>query len=77
MICRFGQGRGPKGTIGLEECPRPKRPEHGGRLDKSSPPLAFDSHALSWWTADYHWVPLKGLETRSLHSGKPLISWPM
>jgi hypothetical protein len=31
----------------------------------------FDSHTLSWWTEDYHWVPLKGLETRSLHSGKP------
>lgn len=37
----------------------------------------FDSHTLSWWTAGYHWVPLKGLETRSLHSGKPLTSWPM
>ena len=34
----------------------------------------FDSHTLSWWTADYHWVPLKGLETRSLHFGKPLTS---
>ena len=34
----------------------------------------FDSHTLSWWTADYHWVPLKGLGIRSLHSGKPLTS---